>query len=413
MTATCQGGGSILHPDLIQLPLISAPLHLLPVSVGVLAVLSCAVSSACANTAGAAAREDAARTDPYALAPAAPSRWAFSGEAGAGFGWKDNVLLSVAHPIARSFALTRLEGLAWRRPTGPWEIIMFGEAQHIRFLPSTSESDGETEAFLHAETRFAPEPTWRLMASLQGYHQDQVFDLSTDTATPVVMPLRVSGGLASLGWRTTLAKTWWAEVRTQAHRSDVNELALDYNELRGLASAGWRRANWSASATLSQRWRDYDDRHQYTLGGRELPGSQLEFRQQEASLTAAWKERSDRGAHGVEISAGHVASRDNGSGYFDYDQPYVRLTLSWESLRWQVDLSGRWGGYRYLNQTVGIGFDPPSRQRDEWESSLEVSRSFGNRWKGVFAASTEHSLSNQEATTYRANSAHLGAHFLF
>lgn len=323
--------------------------------------------------------------------------------------WRDNVLLSPVSSTARALGRAQLESYLWRRPAGAWEWLGFLNGDVARLMERLPELAGEQEWFGHLEGRWTPRPGWKAVLTAQAYFQDQVLDLSATETERFVARMRVTGGRAGADLTVPLRGAWALVAGGRAHRSDYVEFAEDFTEGEGSAALRWRVQRGeerSLETTLgwTERRRTHPDRNQYTAGGRPLPGTRLRFRIEEARLET----KVVRGAWSGGVVLTTLLNRDLGSGYFDYAERGVRLTLERATPRWRVTAEAGGARSRYNVQTVGIGFDPPLRRRDYRELRLRVERVLNPRWTLFADAAAERSRENEAGGTYRARMLALG-----
>jgi len=323
--------------------------------------------------------------------------------------WRDNVLLSPVSSTARALGRAQLESYLWRRPAGAWEWLGFLNGDVARLVERLPELAGEQEWFGHLEGRWTPRPGWKAVLTAQAYFQDQVLDLSATETERFVARMRVKGGRAGADLTVPLRGAWALVAGSRAHRSDYVEFAEDFTEGEGSAALRWRvqRGEERALETTlgwTERRRTHPDRNQYTAGGRPLPGTRLRFRIEEARLET----KVVRGAWSGGVVLTTLLNRDLASGYFDYAERGVRLTLERATPRWRVTAEAGGTQSRYDVQTVGIGFDPPLRRRDYRELCLRVERVLNPRWTLFADAGEERSRENEAGGTYRARMLALG-----
>lgn len=331
------------------------------------------------------------------------SLWHPSATVRASVGFRDNVLLSPFAPIERGFARGEVEAMLLRPMRRRWEFVSFLTADVLRYLSPPAESKGEQQWFLHTEARWEPAERARLSLKAAGYIRDMVIDLSETEAQRVVAPTRVNGGYAMATTRFLLPAGFRVEPSFQFRRSDYEAYAGDYDDARGGARVEWRR---SSALALSAGWfetrRDYDQRVQFTAGGRALAGTRLKFVQREGDVKArgSWAGAAEWDA---ALTAGRLENRDGGSGYFDYTQSRVRLELGWERSDWRVWLDAEARRIDYRVQTVGAGISPPPRIADDFETTVRVERRLTPTWTLFAEHRWERSRSNEIEFSYRAN----------
>lgn len=329
--------------------------------------------------------------------------WVWGATVRVGAEWRDNVLLSPVSPTARTLLRTRLESYLWRRPAGAWEWLGFLNGNVGRLVDPLPELAGEHEWFAHAEGRWTPRPGWRVGLTAQSYYQDQVFDLSATETERLVARMRVRGARAGVDVTVPLPRDLIWVAGAKAHRSDYADFAEDFTEAESHTTLRWRSdrgAGRSLEVDLgwSERRRTHPDRNAYTAGGRPLLGTQLEFRINEAKLETTLI----RGTWTGSVAIVGLSNRDLASGYFNYTEHGIQLTLERTTPDWRVALEAEGSRSRYDVQTVGIGFDPPLRRRDHRELRLRAERVLSPRWTLFAEASEERSRENEAGGTYRA-----------
>jgi hypothetical protein len=333
--------------------------------------------------------------------------WSHIGSLRTSLGWRDNVLLSAFAPINRPFARQEVEVLArgtWRQ----YELISFLNGDVLRYFSPPRETGGEQQWSGELEGRWQPENYLRFGLKAVGYLQDTVLDLSEAATTRVVVPARVRGGYATALTRLGLPLGFSLEPSVQVKRTDYRDFPGDYDEIKPGARLTWSRSPWfGLSAAWYAHRRDYAQRNQYTAGGRALTGTRLHFRQREAEVkaTSAW----DRGGHwSVALATAWLANRDEGSGFFDYDQKRVRLDAEWERGPWRSSFSGEAKRMDYRVQTVGAGLAPPPRVADGFDLTARVERDLTAVWSVFMEYHWERNRSNEGEFEYRMNTALAG-----
>ena len=324
-----------------------------------------------------------------------------------GFGWRDNVMLSAFAPLARGFARTELESfLLWRR--GDWRAIGLLNADVLRYFSPPAEASGEQQWLAHAESRWEPRDEWRVALKADAFLQDMVVDLSETEAARTVLADRVRGGIATFAPRMPIPGGFTLEPSWQLKRVDYRKLTGDYDETRAGARLQWHRGQ---GPVLSLGWgenrRSYADRPNYTIRGRPLAGTRLEFRLREVQLRAetSWRAVGDWNA---ALAFTRASTRDGASGFFDLDQKGARLELSWRTGPWRLTLEGDAKRADYRVQTVGTGLAPSPRLADTFSARLRAERRINPRWLGFVEQAWERNRSNEREFSYRANTALAG-----
>lgn len=326
-----------------------------------------------------------------------PPAWQVGATVNLAAGWRDNPLLSAVAAEGRAFLRSQLETFLWQLPKGAWEGVAFLNGDVTRYLRPMPELAGEQAWFGHGELRWQPRPAVRATLSLQGYFQDQVFDLSATETERVVARLRVHGSVIGGEVRVAPASPVAFAALVQSHESRYRGYSEDFGEAKVGGRLIWTPAPpVSLTVSLLSREREYDARPAYTLGGRPLAGTQLSLHQDEMEV----KLQFSRGRWTSATTVLGLENRDGGSGYFDYDERRGRWSLEWKKEPWRVALEASGVRYRYRVQTVGVGFDPPKRRRDDVEVTLRTERGLGPRWTLFAEAQAERSRSNEENASY-------------
>lgn len=347
-----------------------------------------------------------------ALASPLPT-WELTGNLRTTAGHKDNVLLSAVRDEASAFARAELEVFGWRPPTARLEVLAFANAAFTRFFDS-AENPREWQAFAHAEARWFAAAPLVVTGAVEGYHLDQVFDLSASHVEHLTAKLAVTGVLVSAAARWTLPRSFWLELKPAVQRDRYRDGGDDHAQRLGRAALGrtWLDGRLELSLAGQTLVRNYDRRPRYTLGGRPLAGSDLDFVQRDAELVAvfAW-DAARRWTTTTTLSSGQ--NSDNGSGYFDYRRRAIKQELGWNAAPWRAQLAARALRYDYDVQTQGIGLNPPHRLKEEFLGQLRFERAWGPR-ATVFAEYLwERSRSNDALASYRVRTAAAGLDWAF
>jgi len=333
--------------------------------------------------------------------------WNVTTTLGAGAGYRDNLLLSPTQPAASGFARGNADVMLLRLPAGGFDGYAFFSAEETRYF-STAKTDHERAVFLLMEARWQPPAAWKFSLPVQAYHVDQVVDVSATEAVLDTAELKVTGFTAGPTARWNFTPGWWAEVKVSARKDHFADDVDGYLESEGLLRIGrdWKSGSGFRLAGTSG-WRDHDSRPQYTLGGRPLAGTHLKFRQNEASahleLVADEKKR-----WRTKLTAQVEQNRDNGSGYFDFNQRRFAAGLDWRQDPWAVEFTASMAYYNFPNQLVGIGITPETRHKNDYQAGLEVTRRLTPSLSLKASYEWERALSNDDRSRFRINTVYLG-----
>lgn len=333
------------------------------------------------------------------------SPWSLTGSVSVAAGYRDNVLLSSTGEDGSPLLRGELEVMALRLPVGEWDGYVFFSAVEHRFL-SAGETDHERTVLVAAQARWQPAAPWQVTFATRGYHHDQVFDVSVTEAELRTAPLKMEGFVAgpTVRW---LAGPFWVEAAGNYRRDSYHDGVDGYNEGEAAARLG---CTWAKQSEFSlggvRRWRDHDDRPQFTLGGRPISGSHLRFVQTEGNAKASWTPAGGRWSFGVV--ALWEENRDNGTGYFDFDRGEANATATWRGERLEVRLSATAARYRFPRQLEGAGLDPEVRRKDELRGTLEATWELNERWALFGVWEGERTRSNDPRSQFSVQTAYLG-----
>ncbi len=334
-------------------------------------------------------------------------QWSLTSTLGAAAGYRDNVLLSPTQAHGSGFARGNLEAMLLRLPDRGVDGYAFLSLEETRYF-STTETDHERSLFLLSEVRWQASDAWKFGLPLQAYHADQVVDVSTTEATLDTAVLKVTGITVAPVARWTFAPSWWAEAKGSAKQDHFADDVDGYLESEGGLQLG---RTWGHGSELSlagaTRWRDHDTREQYALGGRPIVGTRLKFRQN--AVTARLQLVADEKKRWrTTLTATAEENRDNGSGYFDFNQRRLAAAVLWRPDGWEAQFSASAARYDFSHQPVGIGIAPETRSKDDYQLSLEVTRRLTPSLALKAYYEWERSHSNDDRSRFRINTAYLG-----
>lgn len=321
-------------------------------------------------------------------------------------GYRDNLLLSPTRPESSAFLRAGAEVMVLKVPVGAFDGYAYLDATETRYLDGAN-TDHERTAILAGEARWQPGKSFRGAWTLQAYHQDQVLDVSVTEADLSVAQIRVTGLATGPEVRWSPGPVWVeakAVVRRDRYREDLD----GYDDLEGGFATGYLRDNGAeASATLLFRERDHDSRPQFTVAGRPLAGTRLGTRQ--TDLQVEWVGHLDA-ARRLRLSAlvARQWSRDNGSGYFDYDRDSARIRLVWKGETWESEGRAEASRHRFPNQFVGLGIAPDVRHKDELRLAWTGTRRLTDRLACFLALEREQSRSNDDRSRFTVHTALAG-----
>lgn len=349
----------------------------------------------------------AAKSADLAALLASLPQWSVSTSLRAGYGYKDNLLLSYADEERSAFVRSGVELLVLRVPQGKFEFSGFAETEGTHYF-SARTSDQEAKVWLQVDPGYRLSDAVKVSLPLTGFYYDQVFDVSDTDVERRVAELKVRGLMAGPTVRWDFHRAWWVEAQGSGQRKRFDDGANDGRLGEGTLRLGWfpgRR--FEVRATGAQRWRTFDRRAQYSASGRELPDTALKIseREWEGRMGVTW----DEAGHWQTTTRFSVLQyRDNGSGYFNYGEERVTQEVEWRTEAWLVRLGGSASRLDFDVQKAGISIDPPARLKDEYMVDVHLERRLSARWTLYGSYFWERSRSNDAYASYRVNEGLLG-----
>jgi hypothetical protein len=343
-----------------------------------------------------------------ALAATLPA-WSATASVETGFGYKDNLLLSHAGEEGSGFARGGVNAIASHLRLGERTDYSFGlTAEGTRYFSNTSV-DHEAKAFAVAKWRYHAEEKFKFTFDVQGYYQDQVFDVSDTDAQRIVAQLKVAGAIVGPTVRWAPVSWLWIEARAVGKRASYQDSDFNHDVGDGTLRVGWRPgARFELSLAGMERSRDYDSHPQYSVSGRALTGTHLKITEHETELRAdvTW----DAAGHWKTSTYGGSRDfHDNGSGYMNYRERKFAQEFDWAAGDWSVHAEGEAKHLLYDVQTVGLGLDPPRRVKEEFSAQLRVERKLNERWTIFAEYNWERNRCNDPIASYNMNEGLLGA----
>ena len=333
--------------------------------------------------------------------------WSLTTMLSAASGYKDNILLSSSNPVGSGFFRGEAEATLLRLPTAGLDGYVFLNVIETRFF-SAQQTDHERTAFLVGEVRWEPSDALKWSFQAQGYHQDQVFDVSTTEISLDTSVLKITGFSLMPGVRWNFRPQWWLDVKAVA-RSDSYDRDLDgYDdgEARIRVGQSWGHgSDWSFGG--GRRWRAHDSREQFSTGGRPLSGTILKARLTEFGTQLNWVLDAEKRWQ-VNGALWREQNRDNGTGYFDYDRDLIMVGATWAQDPWEIQLGFSRSDYEFPVQLVGIGIAPEHRRKKETRVTIDLKRRLAETWELFGRFETERSTSNDDRSRFRVNSGYVG-----
>lgn len=326
-------------------------------------------------------------------------------------GFKDNVLLTENARIESPFLRAEADVLVWRPPAALTDVYWALTGSETHYLDAPGDARHERVWMTQGELRYAIGTYFKAGFTIQGYHQDQVLDLSTSEAATLRARFKVFGVTAGPNLRWEIRAPWWFEASAAWKLEAYEGADADFDEPGTQLRIG-RKVGRRHDVSVAWLWRErgYRDRNSYTVGGRPLPGTSLSTRwnQGELRFVSKW---SPAWSSTLKFAADKL--QDSASGYFDYDHWRADLDVAWRRDPWKVRFTAMRGAYEYRIQIAGTGFDPPSREIRQSRGVLAAERSLGAKLSVFAEAELERDATNEEGGSYRLNTVLAGLAYDF
>jgi hypothetical protein len=322
--------------------------------------------------------------------------WDTTARVTTGFGYRDNVLRSSITPESSAFFNASGDVSFLRLADSGAHLTLFILGDDTRYFDAPSVN--YEQFFSGTAQGVTPLGAQDELGGQFNYlYQHQVLDVSETEA--IRTRLLVDGHSLALRphWKHMLGGGWAVQMEAAGLRQFYEGDLDDYWEVGGRLSA-IRRYGHRSEISLGYQAKQlrYDTREQFDSFGVALPGTSLDYWQHE--FATQWRHHWDEARHWRSTSKlSYLLSRDNGSGYFDYDRVLFSQQLRWAAALWEIKTTGRFGWYLYDTQLVGT----ENRERSYATIDLRVERRLGKHWLIYASAEREWNFSNDPLDEYR------------
>ena len=334
------------------------------------------------------------------------SGWDFTAFGRLGWGRSNNVLLATVNPQSGNYLRTDFEMFLAHLPDENGEFYTYLMITDLRY---SGVEDADKEQLFLSNTEWKRYLGDRLSGTLKAQYVyfDQILDLSLTERQETRQRVQYHG--------------YGVGAESEYKANGNNDLSLGFLVLReeyaevlgqnwmGRLELEWERPIWlgaELSAKLREEKRDYDDRSQRDKFGRPIEGDRLKMKRSSATIEVS-RDWGKSNAVNTAFEVRFLKNRDNGSGYYDFDQ-------------WSVDVSidGDWRG---IEARVAVGVDDskfliqpverfssiPRTKKDYW-GELFFRKQFMKRLSVYLLLEYEESNSNVLTDEYDALSGSLG-----
>ena len=319
----------------------------------------------------------------------------------AGFGYKNNVLLSPNSPQGSPFFTSGLDVTIFRIPLDGWEVNLTVVGDDIRYFHSPGGINGEDLFLGSAQVQKYFGGVWRSGLEVRYSYSDQVLQefLITGGAQAVEAQGNTLGArpfirrdLSTLWWvqlEAPLAREWWqAPLDATWKWGGQTDVGLTYRPHSQIVLSGGifyvPHDDWLARDAL----------------GNELPGRKLQIWRQTAELK--WEHQWDASNHWSSITKlGFNHNHDNGGGYYNNDRFYVSGELRFHTTDWELKGSSALSYYDFPVQKID-GPESATLHLTSLNVNLRVERRLYKSIRGFLAFDYDQSASNDPTAEYRA-----------
>ncbi len=333
------------------------------------------------------------------------SEWGFSALARTGIGYSDNVLLATVNPQSGDYLWADLELLLNRYPDDNGEFYAYIAGTDIRY--SGVEGADKEQLWLF-DTEWKRNLTDQISGTLKSQYVffDQIIDLSLNEREVARQRIQYHGYGAGTDVDYRAGKSNVFTVGLMAFQEDYAEV-LGQNGRR-IIDLKWERSNWKGldiTAEIGTDRRDHDDRVQRDQFGR--PIDELLITTRGSGLVDISKDWGKTGNIQSSFEFKYLENRDNGSGYYDYDQWALNISLDgeWEGIESNLTLGVEESNF-LVQKAERFGVTPFSKT-DYW-AELIISKQLMKRISAYIMLEHEESQSNIEDGEYSAFSASFG-----
>lgn len=343
--------------------------------------------------------------------PPGLSLWHESVNLRTGFGYKDNVTLSSSAPAGSAFEAAGLEVMVFRLPWNNWQFSFFANGADTRYFDRSAGVDAEQDVASSAQLTWLAGRGWQSLSTLQYAYLNQVLDVSTTAQAAERVQIRGHSLTGQQGVRKDFGKIW-AELSFGVTRNFF-QLPLDNYWQGGPRLTLGRRFGQNSELSLSYQAQrlQFDTREQTQLDGTLIPGAPLEFALHTVDLSwlCHWGDQR-RWTSTTRLNA--QVNRDNGPGFYDYQQYRATEQLRYRVQRWEVSAQASVAQLDFDQRNVSAT-DLATRHRSSILFRARGEMRLTKSWKVYASYDHEQSLANRSADRYEANVGLAGIEYEF
>ena len=338
--------------------------------------------------------------------------WEFNTFARLGWGRSDNVLLATVNPETAGFWRTDFELFLTKYPDEKGEFFSYISGTDIRYS-GVDDADKEVLWLFTSEWQRYLSDQYTFSLDAQYVYFDQILDLSLSEREEVPIRQRIQYhgyGLGSgLEYLVSETNSFFLDVLLT--REEFAQV-LGHDWL-GRVELAWERPVWKdgeITTKLRTDHRDYDDRLQRNpFNFREIEDAPLKDNRISLSveLEQGWGETKDLT---TAIEVRYLENRDNGAGFYDYDQWTADFSLDGIWTNWEATIAVGADNTKFPVQKVERFSDILRKKKDYW-AEFFVRRNILKRLSIYLLLEYEESNSNVKGDDFDALSGVFGFQF--
>ena len=323
----------------------------------------------------------------------------------AGFGYKENVLLSEIAPVDSGYNYLSFEGIAQKEfieNGAQWTTMALLENRH--YLEGGDLPDETFGLVVSEYSRFVGiDGTFK--GGIQYLYFNQAFDATFDILDPNQITITAQEPRFYMEWESFFWQFEYA-ASVGASRMYFQDASDDYETLDWELELDYAiddLTNWLFAVNGFAR--DYTDRPTRDAKGFRVDSIILGTDQIGFETSVERGFGSESLPLLAEIGIDYKERRDRHFGYYDRDRTKYFLELRTGGEKWRLRLDVGFSDRDYLTQ---IAENDALRESKEWVASLEWERDLSQKWAFFAKGETDSSESNETFFSYDANSLMLG-----
>jgi hypothetical protein len=277
--------------------------------------------------------------------------WSKEVTAHAGFGYKDNVLLSPFQPVSSPFFKGEFEASMIRLPLDGLQLSFLLAGEDVRYTRNVYDNP-EQSLVAFAQVKKDLGDRWQVGLTTAYFYLDQLQDVSITETTLARARVRGHSLTVRPSVRRTLGSNWWVQLEASGQRWLLDQPLDDYWQC-GPRLALTRALGTATEISLSYSALDhlYDTQMTTDAAGTPIPGTHLERWGHKTEL--GWQNYWDTRRHWRTLtSLSFERDIDNGAGFYDFSLYTVAEQIRYSTKTWDIRVRAALGYYDFPVRTV-------------------------------------------------------------